>query len=262
MAWGTLEFPKNFGSDVIGGEIPYAINFLADEYTNKQSIRENAGKGDFADITLPMPRDINIRNSIVYTSGQSETTGGLFDMTTGGWGEWFKTLGGSISWFKDVTGISAYIGYRPMDERDSIFKGADFRAHNYNWILIPKDAKEGQEVQNIAEAFQTLAYPMKSGRETYSRVIHPPIWHISVFDMTTGKSNAYKWSMDPLPSVLKSVDIQTSGAAGGGVYAAQGGFPAATKISVSFQELEPAINTGRYLQSRSQLRGRADRGGD
>ena len=47
------------------------------------------------------------------------------------------------------------------------------------------------------------------------------------------------------------------------MYVSKGGYPAATKIELRFIELEPAINNGRYLQSRSQLRASGGvRGGD
>ena len=58
--------------------------------------------------------------------------------------------------------------------------------------------------------------------------------------------------MNPLPSVLESSNVQTSGV-GGGMYT-KDGKPAATKIDIGFVELEPAINNGEKLVSRSQLR--------
>ena len=251
--WKGLRFPSK--SPDVTKDMPFVINFCADAYTNKTSQRENAGIGEFADITLPLPRNLRTGNTITYSAGQTETTGGLFDMTTGGWWESLTTLGGLTTFLGDVTGWNAWEGERPMDERDSIFKHSEFRKHNYSWVLIPKNEEEGRDVAKIAAGFQTLAYPFKSDDAAYSRVIHPPIWHISVFDLSTGgKTLAPDWSNDPLPSVLTSVDIQTSGAAPG-VYAVEGGFPAATKIEVKFQELEPAINAGKYLLSRSQSRG-------
>jgi len=238
---------------------PLAISFTAVPYANKQSIRENAASASSAiiDITLPMPKNINAQNSITYESGQTETTGGLFDMTTGGWGEWFKSGGGLFSAFNDLTGISAFQGKRPMDERDSIFRGADFRSHSYSWVLIPKNHAEAVAVKDIAYGFQTTAYPRKSGMESYSRVIHPPVWHIKGLDgRGSGTSPSMReWTMEPLPSVLTSVNVQTAGAAGPGIYTISGGYPAATKIDVTFKELEPAINDGTgQLLSRSQLR--------
>lgn len=245
--------------------VPIAANFTAVEYSNKQSIRSNApGTGTseiLGDFWLPMPRDVNTSNNITYSKGQSETTGGLFDMTTGGWGEFFKSGAGLFSAFNDLTGISALQGKRPMDERDSIFQGAEFRRHKYTWVLIPRKLSEAKSIASIAKGFQTLAYPAASDMETYSRVIHPPIWHIN-FHLLSDKNKGRHWSNSPLPCVLSKVDIQTAGAAAGGVYAMDNGLPSATKISVEFIELEPAINVGDSLRSRSQLRAGTGEGGE
>ena len=145
-----------------------------------------------------------------------------------------------------------------MDERDSIFRGADFRSHNYSWVLIPKSNEEAEVVRNIAMAFQRSGYPGRTALETYSRVIHPPVWHISAIAADSSKGGQAPeiedkaWTMNPLPSVIQSCNVQTSGV-GGGMYT-KSGKPAATKIDIGFVELEPAINNGEKLVSRSQLR--------
>ena len=127
-AWMDLAWPSKvkMGS---WDDLAYAINFIPVEYSNKQSIRENAAEAmdQFANIWLPMPRDISTGNRINYAAGQTETTGGLFDPTTGGFFSSIKSGFGLFSAFNDLTGISAYMGKRPMDERDSIFKNAEFR---------------------------------------------------------------------------------------------------------------------------------------
>jgi hypothetical protein len=261
---------------------PYWMNFIAVEYANKQSIRDNDSDeiDKYADISLPMPRNIITKNSIKYTEGQTETTGGITDPTTGGFWESVFTIGGLTTWFKDVTGASSWAGQRPMDERDSIFRGANFRKHSYEWTLINKYPSQGKEIAEIANAFQSLAYPFLADDQYYSRVIHPPVWYIEQFGYTNESGGEFNnqrvwkkmrrverglgshqdvdpsvWDMHPLPSVLVSADIQTAGAAADGVYSGHGGYPAATKISLVFQELEPAINDGQRLRSRSQIRG-------
>ena len=258
---GDLTWPSEsaYGADPSnnGLKIPVSMNFLADPYTNKQAIRENAGVGKFADITLPLPLNVGVDNSINFGKGQTETTGGLWDMTPGGWWESLKTGFGAVSWAKDMLGFSALYGQRPMDERDTIFQGAQFRQHSYSWSLIPKNSGQGQKIHDIVMAFQALAFPMASGYEQYSRVVHPPVWHISAFDFTEGEG--VRWDMEPLPSVLSNVKVTT---AQGSLHRVSGGWPAATGLTLQFTELEPAINTGAFIQSRSQLRGGAVRGGD
>jgi len=257
---GKQWFPKEtaFGDATGRGMgIPVAINFKADMYENKQQYREDVIAGELTDITLPLPVQLSDDTSINYTRGQSETTGGIWDMTSGGWRESWRTWFGISTWFSDVLGFSSLSGQRPMDESDNIFKSAEMRKHSYSWILIPKNGDEGKRVDEIVKTFQRMAYPMASGDEIYSRVIHPPIWQISTMDMVDGLDTT--WVIDPLPSVLTTVKIKT---ADGALHQTQGGYPAATALTIEFAELEPAINTGSFLQSRSQLRGGAARGGD
>lgn len=263
----------------------FAINFLAVEYSNKQPIRENSpgSFNHYADITLPLPRNIRAGSEITYTRGAADI-GGAFDWTTQGAGEAILDTFGLYSGVKDLTGISAHQGQRPMDQTDSVFQGSEFRQHRYEWTLVPKEEGDGEEIMQIAKAFQTLAYPMRSGDLTFSRVVHPPVWFINVMEIgyvadeetvaelegiagsgtnLTGDgvfgqgkmsgTSRFRFDMSPLPSVLASVDIQTQGAAQGS-WVAKGGFPAATLISVTFKELEPAVNMGNGLGSRSQVR--------
>ena len=73
-------------------------------------------------------------------------------------------------------------------------------------------------------------------------------------DLSSGSTGVFKWDLGPLPSVLTSATVNTQGA-GGGAWGAKGGFPAVTTIQLDFIELEPAINAGKRLASRSQVKG-------
>ena len=259
FAAAAQKFPPNGYGGVTsrGMQIPVSINFCADVYENKQMFRENAIKGNLADITLPLPNNLTDDTQINYARGQAETTGGIWDMTPGGWRETWRSWFGLKTLASDFLGTSSLYAQRPMDESDNIYKGAELRKHSYAWILIPKNETEGAIVDSIVKTFQRMAYPMASNDEIYSRVIHPPIWQIRTFDYINKNNNT--WVIDPLPSSLTSVSIQT---ADGSLHQTQGGYPAATALKVNFAELEPAINTGEFLQSRSQLRGGAARGGE
>ena len=216
----------------------YSLNFQAVAYENKQSLRNNAPSDVVADITLPLSKSVAANSNITYVSGETETTGGLFDPTSGGFWETLGTLGGFTTFFKDVTGISAFVGQRPMDERDSIFKG--------DW----------PEIAKICQIFQSHAYPSATDDQTYSRVTHPPVWWIKTFDHHAGTSTAFRWDMGPLPSVLRQVSVET---ATDGVFstldATGKGFPAATRLRLGFVELEPAVRKGKHIFSRSMIRG-------
>ena len=253
----------NFDSTSDLGE--YRINFVAVRYSNKQSVRAYSAvqkqTGIWADITLPMPESIKINNSITYSRGQADVSGSIWDPTaTGLWSAFLDSTG--INSAMDTLGISAALGHRPMDETDSIFKGANFRKHSYSWKLVPKAPGDAQRITQVVREFQRMAYPSRTIADTYARVLHPPIWFIGVMDLRSGSSKSFRWDMGPLPSVLESVDIQTHGAAGG-PYAARDSeanksYPAATSLSLNFVELEPAVNSESGLMSRSQVRGVSD----
>jgi hypothetical protein len=266
---GKMIFPTSGNFDSVEDLGQWRMNFVATRYSNKQSVRAYSGVqkfiGTWADITLPMPESIKIDNRITYTRDQADVSGSVFDMTL--MGLWSMLWEGSgISEKMNSSGISAALGHRPMDETDSIFQGAEFRRHSYSWKLVPKAPGDAAVITKIVREFQRMAYPNRTVADTYSRILHPPIWFISAMDTGHKGSedeedkeprDSFRWDMGPLPSVLENVSIQTQGAAGG-PYASRFGYPAATSLSLNFVELEPAVNTKSGLMSRSQVRGVAD----
>tara|TARA_R110002110_G_scaffold83603_4_gene217048 strand:+ start:2533 stop:3369 length:837 start_codon:yes stop_codon:yes gene_type:complete len=258
LDWKNLEFPMETGGFATKDMVPLWLNFKAVEYETKTILRNNVNREKapndadvLADISLPMPKNIESNNSINYST---ETENRGFDATAAGFGQAVNTLGGTTTLLKDVTGYSGLYGRRPMDERASIFKGASMRQHNYDWLLVPKGPGDGEMIANIAKCFQTLAYPRRFGHEVRTKVIHPLVWHIVALDTRNeGGGAKFRWDLGPLASVISNVKIQSAGAAGG-LYL-QGNpydaYPAATRISITFTELEPAINVGKDLQSRS-----------
>jgi hypothetical protein len=240
--WGNLSFSSSS---------PLVLNFKCDPYQKTMDKRTGAGKGKLANITLPVA---NIKSEAValYTTATTET-GGIWD-SWGPWLSWVSSGQPVSNVVGDIVGWNAMQAEMPIDLRDAAYRGHSLRDHQYSWTLIPKDAAEGELIATIAKAFQTLSYPQVSDDSTYSRVIRPPVWDIAVWDLGEGKTSLRTdWSNDPLKCVLQAVNIQTAGVAGG-VYVAAGGYPAATKISVAFKELEGCINIGQNIASRSDVR--------
>ena len=147
------------------------------------------------------------------------------------------------------------MGRRDMDERDTTFKDAGFRKFEYSWTLIPKNEEDADQINKIAQSFQVLAYPSLSELSGGFKIIHPPIWNLEIWDAANG-TGIYKWDMGPNICVLTNAKIKT---ASNGIYSTKNNYPAATEISLSFQELEPAVRISGgsvgQLVSRSQARG-------
>lgn len=247
---GGLKFPSNLPDH----DIPIVINFKCDRYSNLMKDRVKGANGDLANITLPLSH-LATESLSLYTSSTTET-GSIWDA----WGpkvsEMWATKLGFTNLLGDFTGWNAKESERPMDLRDATYRGHSLRTHRYSWTLIPRNREDGAEIAEIAKAFQTLSYPELSEDSQYSRIIHPPIWDIAVWNLgwVFEGTNADEWSLSPQKCVLESAKVETAGVAAGGVYVVDGGYPAATRISLVFKELEAAVKVGEDLVSRSQAR--------
>ena len=249
--FGKMEWPSGCGLQGNRTDVPYTLRFRAGPYSIMSESRDEPPTGEFADITLPLPLNLNRANSIAYGLGETET-GHMFDFTAGGLWESLKTGFGIVSAIKDLTGASKLMGQRPMDMRDSVYEGANFRTHTFSWRIIPKCSSDLEEISKICNAFQTCAYPMLSGYESASRVVHPPVWHIDGMGIGMDEEEmANRWTFKILPSVLTQVQINTTPE---GTYHFDNGYPAVSNLAVSFQELEPAVSHGNELKSRSQIK--------
>ena len=249
--FGTLEWPSNSCGLGEQDNYPYMLRFRAGAYSVFSEKRDNPPSGEYADISMPFNKALMRENSITYNAGETET-GHLFDFTAGGLMESLKTGFGIVSAAKDLFGVSSILGQRPMDMRDSVYQGANFRVHSFEWKMVPKCEEDARVISEICNAFQTCAYPMLSGYESASRVVHPPVWHID--GMGIGISNKEveeRWTFKILPSVLSDVRIDSTPE---GTYHFEGKYPAVTNLSVKFQELEPAVSAGNEIKSRSQVK--------
>jgi len=262
----ALQYPSK--KSAVKSDVPFKIQFIATAYSIYTESRNTTAQSKHAigggDIIMPIPHNLVRNNDIKYGVGETET-GHLFDLTTGGAWEFLKTLGGGVSFLQDLFGVSSLLGQRPMDMRDSIYEGADFRVHGFEWRMVPKSKEDAENIQKICETFQVLSYPALSGYQSSSRVIHPPVWHInglSVGGLGRGEGKSQSglgtdknWMFKCLPSVLRKVTIDTTpeGTYGFAMGVADG-YPAVTKLRLDFVELEPAVNDNGKLVSRSQTK--------
>jgi len=282
--WRELFYPPP-GSAEANQNIPVWLQMSAVPYQNKTFFRSNnadPGSGDnYATITLPLPLELTTANSANYAAGTVWGRGSVLDLTSGAYAEGRLTgagqagaaasylNNGSIEEFgnvgiktlekfaEDVIGISGFRGEMPMDQRDQVFTGVNFRNFTYSWQLIPKTVNQAFTVANICNALQTLLYPVRNVRNNFSatRVQHPPMWYISSFDYKGGGPK-HRWTMYPQISLLQSVSIQPRTGAGAPWVLGDGSngpWPAITNLSVNFVELEPNINVGKNIANRSTL---------
>jgi len=71
---------------------------------------------------------------------------------------------------------------------------------------------------------------------------HPPLWGIGVYNSAGGGKRQQQWDMSPQVSVLRSVQIDKTGAGGPYGFGHRGGpEPTTTILTLQFQELEPNL---------------------
>jgi hypothetical protein len=150
-----------------------------------------------------------------------------------------------------------------MDLRDNVFAGMTFRNHQFAWTFVPKEIEEAKRVAAIGAAFTTLLHPTRNPRTSEvsqfaSRVLHPPMWNISVFDTSAGSSNnRNRWILFPQLCVLANCVVRTRQTENGPwMLATEGGggpWPAATQLTCNFLEIEPNINIGNRISNRSGM---------
>ena len=272
-------------------DLPVMIQFVARPYESKTLFRSGGGdpkdSTNMAVITLPLPRDVNNSSNASYKTAQL-SRGGPTDPNPGEIAEDLQTGGGVVGalglaagmgsiydvagylgknlwlgWLKDSLGVGEFFGEYPMDLRDNVFAGMTFRNHQFAWTFVPKTVDECKRVAAIGAAFTTLLHPTRNPNTSavsqfVSRVLHPPMWNISVFDTSEGsKGNRNRWLLYPQLCVLSSCVVRTRQTENGPWMVAgegsNGPWPAATQISCNFLEIEPNINIGSRISNRSNF---------
>ena len=242
--------------------IPWVMNFISSPFSHKQMLKPDGGPGTLTDVEwdiwMPPPKRINGTDAHQYAKG--DRAAGV-DVSWEGLEEFVKTLGGTVTGLQDIIQVSSIAGQINMDETQAAFGGSSLRVHNYEWELVPTTKQEAISIEEAAHAFHIGGYPRASGLQTSSRMIHPSLWVISSFQ-TNANSNSpsfseqWRWDMQPLPAVITNVNITNQGSAGGS-YALGGSennYPVKTNLTVTFVEIDPAINNGSHIISRSMVR--------
>tara|TARA_R100000008_G_C3572269_1_gene162956 strand:- start:650 stop:1585 length:936 start_codon:yes stop_codon:yes gene_type:complete len=282
--WRTLCYPAPNSLEA-NSNVPLWLQMTAVPYEQKTQMRDNAAdpgsSNNYATVSLPLPVEITNANSANYASGTVFGRGGLFDVTNAMIAEGRSTSAGVSKIVADYmdTGVEGALenvptaliealaksakdafGFQnremPMDLRDQVFSGVNFRNFTYSWQLIPKTVDDAFRVATICNAFQTLLYPIRNVENNFgaSRVLHPPMWFISTFDYSGGGPKN-RWTMYPQICLLQSVSVQPRTGAGSPwvLGSGDGPWPAITNLSVNFVELEPNINVGNRIANRSKV---------
>lgn len=113
-----------------------------------------------------------------------------------------------------LTGI---IGQAPNPRTDVFFQGVEFRTHTFTWTLVPRNAKEAQNIDIILNAFQFYSLPSfgSGGASSMSSngyfMGYPYEWHVQMFSEMLPSGGTAKRSKHHIntidDSVITRVDI-------------------------------------------------------
>jgi hypothetical protein len=247
----NFQFPldPNFIQD-----IPIWMTFYVSRYStfNANRTRTFIKGNKYGTITLPYPRQFNTLNSQNYTAGgslnvQSIETGNLLG-----------TLGQQITATRELAqSFFSGGGVIRFDHMETVLEPGARRTHAFDINMIAKNAAEAEEINSIALTFQANVFPL-ADTGSYLTMRHPPLWYFEAFTKTGDTSiTNYRnyWDGDPLPCVLKSVDINRSPILNT-PFTTPDFKPLGINLKLTFIELEPAMQVG---DGTSELLSRAER---
>ena len=220
-------------------DIPVWMQFFCADYSTfagnrtRSSILTKAYLG----ISIPYPQQHNTLNSQNYQAGGSLNVRAIEKQNIG------ALIGDQIAATAELA--SSFFsggGVLRFDHFESILSPGARRTHTFNINLISKNEDESDSANAIALAFQTNVFPIATNN--YLTMRHPPLWWFR--SMVTGIADwdiQTAWDGQPLPCVLRTVDINRSPILNT-PFVGSNFKPVALNIKLSFIELEPALQRG------------------
>ena len=122
-----------------------------------------------------------------------------------------------------------------------VFGGMAHRTFNYQFDLVPRNAREAEEIKRICDMFLYYMLPSKGGKSANINVgtehflKMPSQWDIKYYR----NGNQLTHHQQPFKCFLSSCDIQYGGDAENFLH--EDGSPVKTSLSLSYVEIEPLI---------------------
>lgn len=129
-----------------------------------------------------------------------------------------------------------------------MFEGVGFRKFNFNYTLIPMNAKESQDIIDIINGFKYYSLPGEENKLSGIKTVlkYPSIWNIELLrrseigtsDTSKTKSSKIYGLISFKDLVLTDIKITYGKSGEGEIYFYQDGMPNEIKISLSFTEMK------------------------
>lgn len=275
MHGAKFTFPS--GSHI--NEIPLWINFASISYnqlkTRKSRNADPRTRVGNASMTVSVPFDGNFANTnnLNYTSDAAEVLNlmGIEDPTSAenirlkGLSQMLQDSHDGARNLKSMPApeVNTPNVYMSVDMMDTMFVGGGRRGYEINFDMIARSAEDSKAAGRVCGALSSQCWPLLNPGSPLAngnaKLLHPDIWVIYLSDQPCKVSgsdecdNTWNDGIGPQLCVLQTVTTQRQGGQNSRILTIKdnGTFPQPLyyKVSLSFVELEPAIQSSRKYET-------------
>lgn len=236
---GNLEYPKWISNAGLDGFPP--AGFMM--FTFKKRGKWDEKSTTRATATLFMPEQFSAPINVMWEKKDTGTSlSGVMDTLGTGWTKFKNNLGlsqgatmlsqkafGSSANADDIAGFTT--GQHQNPNFKVMFKGVDFRTFSFDFKFTPQSESDCAIVDQIIKEFRKAALPDNtSSGDPYLQ--YPDEVTIEYF--WNGQKN--KWLNGFKPAIITGINVDYT--SGGQFIAMKNGFPAETKLTLTFQETD------------------------
>jgi hypothetical protein len=247
-------------------EQPFWLNFYVAKYSLKNNERTRPGiqSNAFGHLMLPLPRDVGytmnhefgeagrtpiaasiVVDSSVANNGGMENRQQIKDrenLASAAFFEEYRTATSTFRRFANITELTMVSEAR--------------KKYAFEYIFVPKNQNESQEVEEIVGSFRKCSYPsVASGLP--ERTYPQNLWTLVVTKnsnfTSTSNNLTSDWLGDPLPCVLRSVTVKKNDKADPVVRLLPNGYSNITLLGLVFEEFETGSFDGTRILSKSEV---------
>lgn len=255
-----MAFIYQYPSDIYKTDLPYVLTFYGRSYSldknsrTRSSIRSNPE----IKITLPMPKEPGYL--VAHEFGESNnnpvgpmlTRAGIANAGGGVAGAinvLKRTLQPSTFYWERMFATSTYRRFSNIAEATMVSEAR--KKYFFQYIFVPKNKDESEEVENIIGSFRKGSYPILASNLP-ERSYPQGLW---TFQMAKNKlpaeaaagqsveSITANWLGEPLVCVLETVKVERNDASDPVIRVLPNGYPSITLLGLVFTEFE----TGTYV---------------
>lgn len=155
-------------------------------------------------------------------------------------------IGGlSLNSITDMIGGIKGAAVQDVSQSDLMFTSSQKRVHQFTFDLYAKNKQDAEAIDEIANGFQTRAYPFLEARNA-GKITPPPMWKIKIVP-STGQNKSQVLDNHIQPSVLVNCTVSRLDSSTVATLTKDNYFIGVTLL-LSFSEIEPTYRSYKNLE--------------